>query len=169
MDDIKKIHHESTSNMSPEVTVTQILKAADLNGCDQVDPVRVAELLGVQVWATELPGPVVGAVLKDRDQDPQIIVPCDASASRKQAIVAHELGYIVYQFDFGAKNYHYVDLGSQASGMPSFPAVFAARFKTALLASRFKRLWLKWRYPLGMPMLWRSKNSGSRHRLRCTN
>lgn len=137
--------------VSPERTVTELIKLAGLDGRNTVDPVRIAELLGIQVWATELPRLVVGAVIKDCDHDPQIVVPWDASASRKRAIVAHELGYVVYQSEFGTKQYHYVDMGSQASGIPSIPVLFAARFKTALLASRLKRLWLTLRYRLGCP------------------
>lgn len=60
-----------------------------------VDPVRIAHRLGVDVYERPLDPNVSGAIVKEPDRDPTILLNQSDSPSRQRFTCAHELGHFV--------------------------------------------------------------------------
>lgn len=79
-----------------------------------VDPVRIARNLGINVFHAELEPNVSGALVKERGQDPSIVLNAADSPNRKRFTCAHELGHFVRRTEQLDK-YEYVDYRDQLS------------------------------------------------------
>ena len=80
-----------------------------------VDPVRIARKLGIHVLDSRLPRNVSGALVKERGEDPTILLHQKDSANRKRFTCAHELGHFVRRSD-NPDEYEYVDLRDTLGG-----------------------------------------------------
>lgn len=107
-----------------------------------VDPVAIAKKLGIEVYETELPAAVSGAIVKQKGRDAQILVQKDDSDNRKRFTIAHELGhFIAHSEDAGANTatFEYVDLRDpQASNGSNPQEIFANQFAAELLMPESK-------------------------------
>ncbi|HYD79211.1 MAG TPA: ImmA/IrrE family metallo-endopeptidase [Paucimonas sp.] len=99
-----------------------------------MDPVWIAGQLGLEVREAVLPPNVSGALIKDRDQDPLIVLSQSDSKSRKRFTCAHELGHYADRLGKDIEQYEYIDLrGDQSSTGTNPDEVFANQFAAALL------------------------------------
>lgn len=98
-----------------------------------VDPVRIAAHLGIDVFDAEMDQNVSGALIKERQQDPAILLNKIDSPNRKRFSCAHELGhYIKRSSDF--EQYEYVDYRDETSATGDNPdEVYANSFAASLL------------------------------------
>ncbi|MCW8125520.1 ImmA/IrrE family metallo-endopeptidase [Microbulbifer halophilus] len=101
-----------------------------------VDPVTIARHLGVEVLETHLPKDVSGALIKEVNEDPRIILETTDHSNRKRFSCAHELGHYAsrVESDDEDRQYEYVDFrnGVSATGQDS-EEVFANSFAACLL------------------------------------
>lgn len=118
-------------------------------GSIPVDPVRIADRLGIKVMKAELPDTVSGAISKEPGKDPIIVVQHSESEARQRLTIAHELGH--YMHRLGSEKIDYVDLrGPLASSGTSPEEVYANNFAASLLmpAEAFKTAWNESKSPL---------------------
>lgn len=104
-----------------------------------VDPAWIAGQLGIRVIETTLPPEVSGALIKEPNQDPQIVLSKSDTINRKRFTCAHELGHFVSRSINEDKykdeeRYDYIDFRAQsaASGTDK-EEIFANQFAAALL------------------------------------
>jgi len=105
-----------------------------------VDPIFIAERLGVQVYSMDLKPEVDGMLKFDRVGEPPVIfIPNEAPKNRWRFSVAHELGHFVVQLrndpsgstDVPETDVFYRDPDSQSAKKPL--EVFCNQFAAALL------------------------------------
>jgi len=78
------------------------------DGTLPIDPVRIARKLGVDVITAPLTPDVAGAIVKERGQDPSIVLNAKDSPNRQRFTCAHEIGHFVLRDALG-EDYEYVD------------------------------------------------------------
>jgi len=101
-----------------------------------VDPVTIANKLGIKILKTDLPDEVSGALIKEKGKDPIIVGHYDDSDNRKRFTYAHELGHYVYRLQRDGDNdeYEYIDLRDQISATGTKEEeIFANQFAANLL------------------------------------
>jgi Zn-dependent peptidase ImmA (M78 family) len=101
-----------------------------------VDPVTIANKLGIKVIVTRLPDEVSGALIKEEGKDAIIVGHFEDSDNRKRFTYAHELGHYVYRFQQknNSDQYEYIDLRDQCSSFGTQEEeVFANQFAANLL------------------------------------
>lgn len=101
-----------------------------------VDPVTIARHLGVEVLETQLPRDVSGALIKEVNEDPRIILEATDHSNRKRFSCAHELGHYAsrVESDDEDRQYEYVDFRNGVSATGQDPEeVFANSFAACLL------------------------------------
>jgi Zn-dependent peptidase ImmA (M78 family) len=98
-----------------------------------VDPIRIAQELGIQVLEAPLAPDVSAALIKRPGEDPQIVVNRDDSRNRQRFSCAHELGHFYLRRD-DQEQYDYVDFRDSfsASGLGD-AEVYANEFAACLL------------------------------------
>lgn len=84
------------------------------DGVLPVDPVVLAQLLGIRVLNARLKEDVSGALVKRRGTDPSILLNKEDSKNRKRFTCAHELGHFIRRSD-EPEQYEYVDYRDQLS------------------------------------------------------
>lgn len=98
-----------------------------------VDPVIIANALGVEVKNAKLRPNIAGAIVKERDEDPVILVNAADHPNRKRFTCAHELGHFVMHEQM-PESYEYVDLrGTLATAGTDPDERYANSFAAALL------------------------------------
>jgi Zn-dependent peptidase ImmA (M78 family) len=97
----------------PDVAASELLDEC-WDGLLPVDPVRVAQSLGVKVLDASLNEDVSGALVKKEGADPSILLSATDSRNRKRFTCAHELGHFIRRSDEPEK-YEYVDYRDQQS------------------------------------------------------
>lgn len=99
-----------------------------------VDPVKIAKELGLDVFITNMPGSVSGALIKQKDQDPAIFLNADDNRVRQRFSCGHELGHYISRQADDNDTYEYVDLrGEKASTGTCSEEIFANQFSAELL------------------------------------
>lgn len=78
------------------------------DGALPVDPVRIARVLGMDVITAQLADDVAGAIVKERGQDPSIVLNAQDHPNRQRFTCAHEIGHFVRR-DAVGDDYEYVD------------------------------------------------------------
>lgn len=73
-----------------------------------VDPVRIARALGMDVLTAQLDDNVAGVIIKERGQDPSIVLNAQDSPNRQRFTCAHEIGHYVRR-EADGDDYEYVD------------------------------------------------------------
>lgn len=109
-----------------------------------VDPAKIANEMGLDVFITELPANVSGALIKERGQDPAIFLNGDDNKVRQRFTCGHELGHYIARQADNSEAYDYVDLrGETASNGTHSDEIFANKFAAELLMpeEEVKRLW----------------------------
>lgn len=98
-----------------------------------VDPVRIARQLGIDVLHTTLDPDIAGAIVKDPDQDPTILLNGIDSPNRKRFTCAHEIGHYVRRKS-NPDNYEYVDFrGMLSAAGTNDDEIYANEFAASLL------------------------------------
>lgn len=78
------------------------------DGTLPVDPVRIARSLGMDVITAHLNPDVAGAIVKERGQDPSVVLNTKDSPNRQRFTCAHEIGHFMLHGALG-DDYEYVD------------------------------------------------------------
>lgn len=99
-----------------------------------VDPVWVANRLGLRVIEAQLKPDISGALVKKPDDDPVIVLNASDSTFRKRFTCAHELGHYVSRVARAESSYEYVELrGPRAASGRDPEEIFANNFAACLL------------------------------------
>jgi Zn-dependent peptidase ImmA (M78 family) len=98
-----------------------------------VDPVRIARGLGIKVVTAHLDQDVSGALVKEPQRDPTIVLNATDSPNRTRFTCAHELGHFVKRTR-APEEYTYVDHRASLAATGREPhEVYANQFAAALL------------------------------------
>jgi len=98
-----------------------------------VDPVRIARALGIRVLNAHLDPDVSGALVKERQQDPAILLNAADSPNRQRFTCAHEIGHFVKRSD-KPEEYEYIDRrDALASTGRNQDEIYANQFAASLL------------------------------------
>lgn len=123
-------------NLDPAFEANDVLEKLWGNQGFPVDPVSIAQKMGLRVLDTELPPSVSGALIKEAGSDPTIALHHADHSNRKRFTCAHELGHYVSRIrsNKGGETYEYIDLrGPDASSGLDPEEVFANNFAANLL------------------------------------
>ncbi|WP_321359575.1 ImmA/IrrE family metallo-endopeptidase [Pseudomonas extremaustralis] len=119
---------------SAAVAAKQLLDRAWEGRGFPVDPVQIAKILGIDVMTAELPDRVAGAIIKEVDSDPVILLHEADSAPRQRFTCAHELGHYIYRQEDDGEQYEYVELrGDHSRSGQNAEEVYANQFAANLL------------------------------------
>jgi Zn-dependent peptidase ImmA (M78 family) len=98
-----------------------------------VDPVRIARSLGIKVLTARLDPDVSGALVKELQQDPVILLNAGDSSNRQRFTCAHEIGHFVKRSDT-PEEYEYIDRRDALSAMGrDSDEIYANQFAASLL------------------------------------
>lgn len=125
----------------PEKAASELLRtvwAPDGPPAYPVDPGKIAEELGLKVYAADLQIDVSGMLVKHPARDPEIYVNGRDSKNRQRFSCAHELGHYVKRSSEDVQTpedgWEYIDLRSPLSATGLDPEeVWANQFAAALL------------------------------------
>lgn len=79
-----------------------------------IDPVKIAQSLGLEVFLSELPRNVSGALVKKADSDPTIILNAANPLVRRRFSCAHEIGHFILRSAQGiGGEFEYIDLRAE--------------------------------------------------------
>lgn len=121
-------------NIDAKESARQLLEFAWKGRDFPVDPILIASNLGIEVIETILPSNVSGALIKDEDKDPVIVLSSSDSKNRQRFTCAHELGHYAYRLVSDGNKYEYVDLrADDSSNGTNVEEVFANQFAANLL------------------------------------
>jgi Zn-dependent peptidase ImmA (M78 family) len=109
-----------------------------------VDPIFIAQQMGIQVWVADLEDGVAGMLVNRPPSEPEIYLRSDDARNRQRFTCAHELGhYVKRQEESDGDSWAYVDRRDQLSGRGSDVGErYANNFAACLLMpdSELKRL-----------------------------
>lgn len=121
-------------SINPKESAKKLLESTWIGRGMPVDPVFIATELGVDVLEAELPEDIWGALIKDEDKDPIIVLSVNDSKNRKRFTCAHELGHYAYRLATDGNKYEYIDLRGNHSSTGNDPEeIFANQFAASLL------------------------------------
>jgi len=123
-------------NLNPKIEASKIFETLWASQGFPVDPVSIAQKMGLQVLDTDLPASVSGALIKEAGKDPIIALHHTDHSNRKRFTCAHELGHYVSRIESNDESveYEYVDLrGPSAANGTDPEEVFANKFAANLL------------------------------------
>lgn len=101
-----------------------------------VDPVTIAQGLGLDVREAELPDDVSGVLVKNPGEDPVIILEVRDTDRRKRFTCSHEVGHFIYKTEVekATGEFEWVDFRDSQSSSGLLPEeVFANQFAANLL------------------------------------
>jgi len=107
-----------------------------------VNPIMIAQSMGIKVHGMNLPDDVSGALMKERGSSPEIFVSKTDSKNRIRFSIAHELGHYVRRLldeekvpdEYENEEYEYIDLRDGNSKSGNDPEeIFANNFAANLL------------------------------------
>lgn len=122
--------------LDPKIEAQKVLNSLWEEDCFPVDPITIARRLGVRVMDMQMPPGVSGALVKEPEKDPYIILDKDDHNNRKRFSCAHELGHYISRIESNNIDieYSYVDLRSDLSSCGiDEEEIFANRFAANLL------------------------------------
>jgi Zn-dependent peptidase ImmA (M78 family) len=129
----------TTTKLDPEREAQQLLSTAWDGRPLPVDPIQIAQRLGVKVYTAGLDAGVAGMFRKRSGLDPEIFVNGSDSLNRQRFTVAHELGHYVKHVAAGEENWEHVDYRDALSGQGTdSDEIFANQFAASLLMPREK-------------------------------
>jgi Zn-dependent peptidase ImmA (M78 family) len=98
-----------------------------------VDPFRIANHLGIDVFEADLAEDVSGLIVKEYNRDPVVLLNADDSENRKRFTLAHELGHY-YRWSDDDDEYHRVDRRDFVAAQGTEPdEIFSNAFAAELL------------------------------------
>lgn len=109
-----------------------------------VEPARMAQRLGIDVFVTSLPPNVSGALRSRPGYDPKIYIDSSDHVNRQRFTCAHELGHYVRAVSRGEENFDRVDYRNDTSTRGTdVEEVFANTFAACFLmpAKQVKEVW----------------------------
>jgi len=100
-----------------------------------VDPIRIAQSLGIRVYEDKLPDGVSAAIVNNPGSGATIVLSRDDATNRKRFSCAHEIGHFVrHTNELDPIGYSYVDFRNQeASTGDKEEEVYANTFAASLL------------------------------------
>jgi len=99
-----------------------------------IDVVRIARKLGIDVLDVEMDQGISGAIVKELNADPMIMLNQSDSSNRKRFTCAHEIGHYVRRSQEGSPDYAYLDRrGPLAAQGSDEGEVYANKFAASLL------------------------------------
>lgn len=120
--------------MNAQEAAASLLRHSDGSYSFPVDPVHLAKQLGISVITMELPSNVSGALIKEQDKDPVIVLSKNDNLNRWRFSCAHELGHYAYRMINDGDNYEYIDFrDSQSSLGTDTEEIYANQFAASLL------------------------------------
>lgn len=125
----------------PRTSAESLLENVWLNRGFPVDPAWIARKLGLDAVEAEIDNNVSGALIKEKNQDPVIILNKHDSSSRKRFTCAHELGHYVRNTetidDYKKLEYEHIDFRDERSSSGCIEEeIFANNFAANLLMPR---------------------------------
>jgi len=122
------------TTLDPEREARQILSTAWEGRPLPVDPIQIAQQLGIKVYTAGLDEGVAGMLRKRPGLDPEIFLNGSDSLNRQRFTAAHELGHYVTHATAGEEDWEHVDYrGALASEGTDPDEVFANKFAAGLL------------------------------------
>ena len=123
--------------MNPEESARTVLTKVWLDRGFPVDPVWIANELGIRVLEGSLPSKISGALVKKLNEDPVILLNKMDSKNRKRFTCAHEIGHYIARQNNNDDSYEFIDMRSPRSseGIDQ-EEVFANGFAANLLMPR---------------------------------
>lgn len=98
-----------------------------------VDPARIARALGLRVVDVYLNDEVSGALVKERDLEPSVVLNAEHHPNRKRFTLAHEIGHFVKRADT-SEEYEYIDRRDERSSTGTRDEeIYANNFAASLL------------------------------------
>jgi Zn-dependent peptidase ImmA (M78 family) len=124
----------STTTLDPEREAQQILSNAWDGRPLPVDPIQIAQQLGIKVYTAGLDEGVAGMLRKRPGLDPEIFLNGRDSLNRQRFTAAHELGHYVKHVAAGEDDWEHVDRRDALASEGTDPdEVFANKFAAGLL------------------------------------
>lgn len=113
-----------------------------------VDPIQIAQQLGIKVYKSALEEGVSGMLIKEPAKDPEIYINDADSINRQRFTCAHELGHYVKRVASGADEWATIDYRNPLSSEGTDPDErYANQFAASLLMPKdeVKRLHKEYR------------------------
>lgn len=139
----------------PQTSAENLLKSIWLDRGFPVDPAWIARKLGLEAVEAEIDTNVSGALIKEKNQDPVIILNKHDSNPRKRFTCAHELGHYVRNTerinDYSKLEYEHVDYRDERSSNGCHEEeIFANNFAANLLMPEHE---VREKYNQGIPKI----------------
>lgn len=124
-------------NQQAEATAYDVLEAFDIRE-PPIDPIAMAQDIGIEVWASALGDDVAGLLVKKQRGAPEIYLNVNDHPNRQRFTCAHELGHFyARKLDGSDDDWNYVDYRDDLSSKGADPDErFANGFAAALLMPR---------------------------------
>jgi Zn-dependent peptidase ImmA (M78 family) len=122
-----------------EVEATNLIKRVWPGGSGNlpIDPVYIAQKLGIRVYTANLDEGVAGLLVKGAGQDPEIYLSREDSQNRQRFTCAHELGHYVSRSTDDTRSWAYIDRRDElASRGTNKDEIYANDFAASLLMPR---------------------------------
>ncbi len=124
----------TTTTLDPEREAQQLLSTAWGSRPLPVDPIQIAQQLGIKVYTAGLDDGVAGMFRKRPGHDPEIFINGGDSLNRQRFTAAHELGHYVKHVAAGGDDWEHVDFRDALASNGTNPEeVFANQFAASLL------------------------------------
>ncbi len=122
------------TQLDPEHEAQQLLSTAWRGRSVPVDPIQIAQQLGIKVYTAGLDEGVAGMLRKRPGHDPEVFINGSDSLNRQRFTVAHELGHYVKHVAAGQDEWEHVDYRDALTSEGTDPEErFANKFAASLL------------------------------------
>jgi Zn-dependent peptidase ImmA (M78 family) len=102
-----------------------------------VDPIEIAQQLGIKVYKSALDTGISGMLIKEPGKDPEIYLNSTDSINRQRFTCAHEIGHYIKRVATGEDEWATIDYRNPLSSEGSDPDErYANRFAASLLMPR---------------------------------
>lgn len=139
-----------------------------------VDPIKIAQTLGVEVWTSDLERDVAGVLVKRGNEPAEIYLNADDHINRQRFTAAHEVGHFFERALKGSSKLpvNFVDYRDDLSSRGTSPSeMYANGFAAALLMPRehVVQLWDQYGDAELMARKFHVSPEAMRHRIRNLN
>ncbi len=118
----------------PERDAEELLEVVWAGRPLPVDPIQIAEQLGIKIFTAGLKPEVSGMLIKEPGKDPEIYINGTDSMSRQRFTCAHELGHYVKRVATGAAEWATIDYRGPLTSDGTDPdEIYANQFAASLL------------------------------------
>jgi Zn-dependent peptidase ImmA (M78 family) len=142
------------TRIDPELEAEQLLSTVWSGRSLPVDPIQIAQKLGIKVFTAGLDEGVAGMLVKRPGRDPEIYINGKDSLSRQRFTAAHELWHYVKHIATGEDDWEHVDYRDALTSKGTDPdEIFANQFAASLLMPKDEIQRLKNEHGYGTPTL----------------